>query len=138
MDKSIPKSHTLYAIRGFLPKKQQRVQIGKLGAFSFEKGYYIYVGSAKRNISARISRHLQIEKKKRWHLDYLRPYLRIQEVQTYNGKEGECQLFHRLMKEHNGSIPAKGFGSSDCTCLSHLFYLKEERELKAADRLIQG
>ncbi|MDN6640912.1 MAG: GIY-YIG nuclease family protein [Tetragenococcus sp.] len=122
MKSTIQNEDTLYAIKGYLSEKQEHVQIGKLGCFSFEKGYYVYVGSAKRNIRSRISRHIQIEKKQHWHLDYLRPYLEIQEVQTYPGAEGECQLFARLRKQNEGSIPAKGFGSSDCQCVSHLFY----------------
>ncbi|WP_207453801.1 DUF123 domain-containing protein [Bacillus sp. SD088] len=27
------------------------------------------------------------------------------------------------MQENAGSMPVKGFGSSDCRCFSHLFYL---------------
>lgn len=127
---SIPESHTLYAIKGYLPEKKENVQIGKLGSFSFEKGYYVYVGSAKKNIYSRINRHIQADKKQRWHLDYLRPYLQIQEVQTYDGKEGECQLFDRLKKRNVGTIPAQGFGSSDCKCVSHLFYSAKESSLK--------
>ncbi|MCO7026140.1 GIY-YIG nuclease family protein [Tetragenococcus halophilus] len=125
MKKSIKESHTLYAVKGYLPKRQESIQIGKLGHFAFEKGYYVYVGSAKRNISSRVNRHIAVEKKQRWHLDYLRPFLKIEEVQTYSGKDGECQLFAGLRERNNGSIPAKGFGSSDCKCVSHLFYTEK-------------
>ena len=45
--------------------------IGKLGSFDFPAGHYIYTGSAKRNIEARIARHLAKDKKLRWHIDYL-------------------------------------------------------------------
>lgn len=121
----IQETHTLYAIKGFLTEKQENIQIGKLGNFSFEKGYYVYVGSAKRNIQSRINRHIQVDKKQQWHLDYLRPYLQIEEVQTYPGNLGECQLFARLQQENNASIPAEGFGSSDCKCVSHLFYTEK-------------
>jgi len=110
-------------------QEDKNIQIGKLGEFTFARGYYVYVGSAKRNIQARINRHIQVEKKKRWHLDYLRPYLQIEEVQTYSGEEGECQLFTRLQEKNGGTIPAKGFGSSDCHCLSHLFYSLNESQL---------
>ncbi|MCJ7841927.1 GIY-YIG nuclease family protein [Lederbergia sp. NSJ-179] len=78
-----------------MPKDEEAVTIGKLGGFHFSKGYYIYVGSAKRNIQARVNRHIQMEKKKRWHIDYLRPYLQIEGVQIYPGDEGECELFQR-------------------------------------------
>ncbi|SEM22793.1 Uri superfamily endonuclease [Mesobacillus persicus] len=114
---------TLYAIQTYMPKANREIAIGKLGSFSFEKGTYVYVGSAKKNIQSRIARHLRIDKKFRWHFDYLRPYLKIEKFQTYPGEEGECQLFRRLMKENNGSVPVHGFGSSDCKCASHLFYI---------------
>ncbi len=63
MKKSIKESHTLYAVKGYLPKRQESIQIGKLGHFAFEKGYYVYVGSAKRNIRSRVNRHIAVEKK---------------------------------------------------------------------------
>lgn len=124
MEKSIQKEHTLYAIKGFL-KEVENIQIGKLGNFSFSRGYYVYVGSAKRNMHARINRHIRVDKKQQWHLDYLRPYLQIEEIQTYSGEKGECQLFAELRERNNGSIPAEGFGSSDCKCVSHLFYTEK-------------
>ncbi|MFD1067475.1 GIY-YIG nuclease family protein [Oceanobacillus locisalsi] len=123
---SAQESDTLYAIKAWLPKNVEVIAIGRLGQFRFPKGYYVYVGSAKRNICARVDRHLQIDKKKRWHIDYLRPYLQIQAVQTYPGAEGECALFERLNQENSGTMSVKGFGSSDCRCFSHLFYSEEE------------
>ncbi|MBY7142562.1 GIY-YIG nuclease family protein [Virgibacillus sp. NKC19-3] len=123
---TVGKSDTRYAIKTWLPEDIEAVTIGKLGQFHFPKGYYVYVGSAKRNIRSRVDRHLQVDKKKRWHIDYLRPYLQIQAVQTYSGVEGECELFQRLVQENGGTMPVKGFGSSDCRCFSHLFYSDEE------------
>ncbi|MFD1452379.1 GIY-YIG nuclease family protein [Oceanobacillus sojae] len=125
-DYSVREFDTLYCVKAWLPEDTESVTIGKLGKFNFSKGYYVYVGSAKRNIRARVDRHIQIEKKKRWHIDYLRPYLQIQAVQTYPGEEVECGLFERLRQENEGSMPVKGFGSSDCRCFSHLFYSKKE------------
>lgn len=117
-------NETLYSIKMKMNLDKKDVTIGKLGSYFFRKGFYVYVGSAKRNIQSRIERHLKIDKKLRWHIDYLRPFLEIVEVKTYSGDEGECQLFHRLMKENSGSIPVKGFGSSDCKCSAHLFYFR--------------
>jgi Uri superfamily endonuclease len=115
-------NHTLYAIKGIMTENHNDIRIGKLGTFSFKKGTYVYVGSAKRNIQSRIERHLKIDKKLHWHFDYLRPFLHVVEVETYGRDEGECQLFLRLLQEQNGGIPVQGFGSSDCRCESHLFY----------------
>lgn len=115
---------TLYAIKSIMADDNRDITIGKLGSFTFQKGIYVYVGSAKRNIKSRIDRHLKLEKKLHWHFDYLRPFVEILEVQTYSGDEGECQLFQRLMQENKGTIPVHGFGSSDCKCAAHLFYIE--------------
>ena len=53
-------------------KKVVRIQVGKLGLFSFPKGSYIYAGSAKRNIEQRIERHLSSNKNLHWHINYFR------------------------------------------------------------------
>ena len=37
--------------------KSSSITIGKLGRFKFPKGYYIYTGSAEKNLSQRIDRH---------------------------------------------------------------------------------
>ena len=50
-------------------EKEKVLQVGKLGTFTFQKGWYCYVGSAMNNLQARIERHLKIEKKLRWHID---------------------------------------------------------------------
>lgn len=112
-------SHTLYMIEGYLAKEKEII-VGKLGTFFFPAGRYIYVGSARRNIRSRIERHLRIEKKLRWHFDYLRPFLQIEKVQTFDGVHGECGLFHKLLVKKQGKMIVKGFGSSDCKCHSHL------------------
>jgi len=114
--------HTLYAIKTVMTENHREITIGKLGIYDFQKGCYVYIGSAKRNIQSRINRHLKVDKKFHWHFDYLRPYLQVIEVETFSGVEGECELFQRLMKEQNGTIPVHGFGASDCRCAAHLFY----------------
>lgn len=46
------------------------LEIGRLGVFPFEKGFYIYVGSKKRNILARINRHKKVEKTLKYYKNY--------------------------------------------------------------------
>lgn len=116
-------SHTLYAIHLDVPTERM-IEIGKLGTFHFEKGIYIYVGSAKRNITARIDRHKKIEKKLKWHFDYLRPYGSIIKIITYENQSGECDLAEKIRKAVGGTLPVRKFGSSDCKCFSHLIYYK--------------
>ncbi len=55
----------------FYLSSQRRITIGRLGCFKFEKGIYVYVGSAQRNLQPRIQRHAIHRKALRWHIDYL-------------------------------------------------------------------
>ncbi|MBB6444604.1 GIY-YIG nuclease family protein [Bacillus benzoevorans] len=122
MYESINPGHSLYTIYLQL-NDAQNISIGKLGNFHFQKGIYIYVGSAKKNILHRIKRHKEIEKKYHWHFDYLRPYGTITKIITYDTSFTECGLADKIRKEVDGSIPVKGFGASDCKCGSHLIYM---------------
>ena len=124
INESINVEHTLYTIYLRLDR-DETIKIGKLGEYFFQKGTYIYVGSAKRNIVKRIQRHKEIEKKLHWHFDYLRPFGIITKIITYDERLGECALAEKIRKIEHGTLPIKGFGSSDCKCYSHLIYLKE-------------
>jgi Uri superfamily endonuclease len=100
-----------------------KVQIGKLGELSVNPGFYVYSGSAfgPGGLGARVGRHLRLNKKLRWHIDYLRP--RVDDVIAYYQPDSrsECLFAYELMIA-GGEIPMKGFGSSDCKCESHLVY----------------
>jgi Uri superfamily endonuclease len=100
--------------------KPVQVTVGRLGAFLFPAGRYVYTGSARKNIEARVRRHLTGGKSKRWHVDYLlaAPHVRIAGV-TLSRLE-ECALNHGTP----GVVLFPGFGSSDCIagCRSHLKY----------------
>lgn len=43
--------------------KDSKIVIGELGEKNIKKGYYIYVGSAKKNLRQRIERHKRLRKK---------------------------------------------------------------------------
>lgn len=121
-------AHTLYAVHLQL-EHEQSITIGKLGTFHFERGTYIYVGSAKRAILSRLERHKKMDKTKKWHIDYLRPYCKITKIITYEDTIGECGLAEKLRKSLEGFLPIKGFGASDCRCPSHLImYNQDTRE----------
>jgi Uri superfamily endonuclease len=121
MYESINPEHSLYTIYLQLNDTQD-ISIGRLGNFHFQKGIYIYIGSAKKNILHRIKRHKEVEKKYHWHFDYLRPYGTIINIITYDNSFTECGLADKIRKDVGGSIPVKGFGASDCKCGSHLIY----------------
>ena len=97
------------------------IQIGKLGAFNFDKGFYVYVGSALNSLESRLKRHLSDDKKLFWHVDYLLASLNVELVEIVfavdNGK-WECAIASEVGLE---GVDIKGFGCSDCKCNSHLF-----------------
>jgi len=102
-------------------KDNAEIEIGKLGIFTFPMGNYIYTGSAKKNIDARIERHKSKDKKIHWHIDFLlnNENAKITEVQQFDIEE--CVLNQKA----TGEIIVTGFGSSDYKngCKSHLKYL---------------
>jgi Uri superfamily endonuclease len=97
-----------------------RVEVGRLGRFRFAAGCYVYTGSARRNLEARIARHARPEKRLRWHIDYLLAQPGVRLVRVRRSRLPECALNRRT----RGTIPVPGFGASDCLagCISHLKY----------------
>lgn len=97
------------------------IVIGKLGAFDFPAGRYVYTGSAKRNLEARIARHLLHEKRLRWHIDYLTSTFGAVVTSLGRFTQTECAL----NQQTPGTVLVRGFGASDCRagCGSHLKYL---------------
>ena len=96
------------------------IQIGKLGEIEFKKGYYIYVGSALNGLEQRIKRHLRLNKKIHWHIDYLLKNSKIIDVfYKENDTREECLIAKKLDEKLYSTT---GFGCSDCKCKSHLFY----------------
>jgi Uri superfamily endonuclease len=117
--KALPESGT-YAIT-ISPSEAYRATVGSVGDVTFERGFYLYVGSARRNLRHRVARHLAQSKKVRWHVDYLtaNPKNAVTEVAAWRHCS-ECEVAKVLKKGSDGWID--GFGSSDCRCGSHLVY----------------
>ncbi|MGB1110227.1 MAG: GIY-YIG nuclease family protein [Gammaproteobacteria bacterium] len=97
------------------------LQVGRLGQFRFPAGDYIYTGSAKRHMEARLARHQRREKPLRWHIDYLTSHSDAVIQHIERSDRVECE-WNQATK---GQIVAAGFGASDCKsgCGSHLKYL---------------
>jgi len=109
-------------------KRHENISIGNLGAMRFRKGYYLYAGSAKRNLSQRIARHQRKRKNLFWHIDYLRQYADLcASLPIRAGTDLECGIAGALDKISQRHIP--GFGSSDCRCSSHLFFMQDDPAL---------
>lgn len=95
------------------------IMVGKKGFIDFQKGCYVYVGSALNGLEQRIQRHLRSHKKMHWHVDYFLPFTSILAVFSKEStRREECRVA-RLFDRYFLSVP--GFGCSDCSCKSHLF-----------------
>lgn len=105
--------------------EEQAITIGSKGSIVFKKGYYLYVGSAKKSLSKRLERHRRKRKRFHWHIDYLRTFCEPHEAIAIRTT---ADLEHELA----GAISAIadwqifGFGCSDCSCTSHLFGMQED------------
>ncbi len=92
---------------------------------AFPAGYYIYVGSALKNLTQRLERHRRLRKNKFWHIDYLREVAEfIAALPIRSSEDLECQLAARMRAIADWDIP--GFGASDCDCPGHLFGMKHD------------
>ncbi len=103
---------------------EQPIEVGKLGRLNTRAGFYVYVGSAfgPGGLKARIAHHVNISRRPHWHIDYLRPILHLKEVwYSYESERHEHRWAEALGRFKGATIPLAGFGSSDCSCLTHLF-----------------
>jgi len=107
--------------------KERKITIGKIGELEFSAGIYAYIGSGKKNLGARIKRHLSANKKTFWHIDYfLDKETKIKEV-WISPKRIECEVAQFFIK--NGFSYIRNFGSSDCRCKSHLFFVTNQKTI---------
>lgn len=94
------------------------ISVGKFGLCNFPAGEYIYTGSARQHIDARIARHLRTEKALRWHIDYLLNAAEASVIKVEQFAEPECEVNQRS----KGVLLINRFGATDCVhgCGSHL------------------
>ena len=112
--------------------RQARFQVGRLGAFTFPSGWYLYIGSALRGLDSRLRRHARREKRLHWHIDYLTRWASMEEAWVVESEEPlECVLAHIAQSLPGSAIVAAGFGASDCRCATHLFHFRRRPSLAA-------
>ena len=103
------------------------LQIGRLGQLPVRAGFYVYVGSAfgPGGVRARLAHHCRPAARPHWHIDYLRMVTYpITIWYTYDTLRREHQWAEVLQRTRGASIPLQRFGASDCTCVSHLYFLR--------------
>jgi|YelNatPaOPRAMG01_1025707.scaffolds.fasta_scaffold00934_36 Uri superfamily endonuclease len=112
-------------------------RIGAWGTVWARPGYYAYVGRSKRNLPARLRRHLGREgKRRRWHIDHFLDVSEPVEVWILTGSWDECALAERLAVLGGSRDGLQGFGSSDCRCRGHLLRFGPRRP--APSLLVEG
>lgn len=105
------------------------IDVGKLGRLDLEEGVYAYVGSAHGpgGLSARLGRYFAGPKRQHWHIDFLLEHAEVAgALFRVENRRLECD-WARWLEARLGSF-IRGFGSSDCRCSSHLFFVGGARE----------
>ena len=109
-----------------------KIRVGRLGEESFKKGNYIYIGSARGCLETRLQRHLRKEKRIFWHIDYLLKNQKVKILQIWTiDKKVECQTAEVFYQDPTTEIIKKSFGSSDCKCVTHLFFVKNKKQIES-------
>ena len=134
---SLPGTYTLV----FNSLIEKPVNVGKLGTLLLKPGFYVYIGSAfgPGGLKARINHHFNHSRRPHWHMDYLSPFLRLCEIwYTCDQTRREHQWAKIHLQAPKALLPLPGFGSSDCRCLSHLFFYKSKPSGNHFRRKIQA
>ena len=115
------------------------VTVGRLGPVAFPAGWHVYTGSALGSGGlARLDRHITLarnhDRRPTWHVDYLTaagPFSLRAAVSAATTERLECALARSI-----GGPSVPGFGCSDCSCTSHLFFRPDRpvREVARAFR----
>ncbi len=130
----LPAQPGTYALL-FRVERPITLRAGRLGAVTLAAGHYVYLGSARGpgGLRARVGRHLRTAKKPHWHVDALTAAAPIVAVWFQTGTERlECAWAEALRLLPGATIPARGFGASDCGCESHLLGLADVPAAQAA------
>jgi len=97
------------------------LRIGRLGTFGLSPGNYLYFGSALSGVEHRVLRHLRRNKKRHWHIDFFTRIATVAGVWwTDDGQRSECRWASAVTDVPGAVAPVPRFGSSDCSCNSHL------------------
>jgi len=109
--------------------RDRRIKIGALGAVKFRKGFYLYAGSAMKDLTQRLARHQRLIKNHHWHIDHLRECAEfITGIPVRTSADIECDIARALSGIAEWQVP--GFGCSDCSCPTHLVGMAEDPFLK--------
>jgi len=81
-----------------------------------------------KGIENRVRRHKSSAKRMKWHIDYFLEKADILSTVAIpcETKQIECEVVRTLLQCEGARALLRGFGSSDCTCESHLLYFGDQ------------
>ncbi len=97
-----------------------RLAVGSLGALRFPPGTYVYTGGAARGLASAVDRLVRAEGSGQRHVDRLDPLAAERAAETFPGEPVPCELATHIARLP-GALPVLGFGSTGCSCLTHLY-----------------
>ncbi len=117
------------------------LEVGRLGRVTLPAGWLVYVGSAlgPGGLRVRLRRHLAAAKRPHWHIDALTQVHPPDDwLALADGRRRECDWAQQLAGHPRASIPAPGFGSSDCRrgCPAHLIHFPASMPLAAIRAIV--
>ncbi len=116
----------VYCLVLWLPRACS-ITLSRKGSCRLERGWYVYTGSAKRNLLPRLMRHLRRRKTLHWHIDHLRAVASLRQIWIRPWTAGEeCRTNTMVRRMPEAACPVKGFGASDCRCVAHLISFPSE------------
>jgi len=94
--------------------------------------------SGSSTLINRVKRHVSLSSSKKihWHIDYLLDDKNSVIIFIYlipSNQRLECEIAKEISNISDDFI--KKFGSSDCQCISHLFYFKDFQNFKTKFRI---
>ena len=135
----LPTDPGSYLLWYFLPKGQN-ISVGKFGPQLFKRGWYGYCGSAfgSGGLRGRLKHHLAQSEKCHWHIDYFKAHASLRRLWIHVGYNKEHDWSRLLLFDCGGQVLCRGFGSSDCSCDSHLIYFSSQAAIAIAGSKISS
>ncbi|MBN2253075.1 MAG: DUF123 domain-containing protein [Kosmotogaceae bacterium] len=111
-----------YVVLFFLKESVEISSISK--NWLLDSGYYMYIGSAMSSLAERVKRHLIEEKRKHWHIDYLREKAEVVAALLLPTEEQREEELSNFVSEYGEAVSK--FGASDCSTDSNLYKLESK------------
>jgi len=107
--------------------EQAARQVGRFGQVIIQPGWYVYVGSARGGLGARLRRHARTGKRRHWHIDALGEVARLARIPVrVGGGRLECAAAAHVAALPGAACPIARFGASDCRCPAQRFFFADE------------